>query len=287
MGLLRFSPRTLAARLTSTLVMASTLLATGCRAQKPWPLWDSYSSKFLDAQGRVIDHSAVDRTTSEGEAYAMFFALVANDRNRFDKLLVWTESNLASGDLTQHLPAWSWGKASDGSWHVLDSNSASDADLWMAYTLCEAGRLWHVDRYSKLGATLASRVAHEEIVTTASTGSFMIPGGQGFHPAPTNWYVNPSYLPPSLLIYFSHRDPMGPWGQVLASMPDVVRTSGGFAMDWMLVGQDIGVAPRHHLTWWPLYRQGSRLPYRSEVMMRSVCTSGPGLRIRTPRMLRS
>ena len=42
----------------------------------------------------------------------MFFALVANDRARFDKLLSWTEANLAGGDLTQRLPAWSWGKGS-------------------------------------------------------------------------------------------------------------------------------------------------------------------------------
>jgi hypothetical protein len=34
----------------------------------------------------------------------MFFALVANDRARFDGLLRWTELNLASDDLTAHLP---------------------------------------------------------------------------------------------------------------------------------------------------------------------------------------
>src|SRR5438105_1905284 len=88
---------------------------------------------FMDNQVRVIDHDSGDRTTSEGQAYATFFALVANDRSRFDGLLHWTEINLASGDLTSHLPAWSWGKNPNNKWGVLDSNSASDADLWMAY----------------------------------------------------------------------------------------------------------------------------------------------------------
>ena len=218
-------------------------LSAGCRAQQPWPLWDSYTARFLDAQGRVIDHSAGERSTSEGEAYAMFFALVANDRGRFEKLLDWTENNLAQGDLTLHLPAWSWGQASDGSWRVLDANSASDADLWMAYSLCEAGRLWHVDRYSKLGSVMAARIAREEVATVPALGTTLLPGAQGFHPSDTTWYVNPSYLPPSLLAYFAHRDPQGPWGQVLASLPAVVQTSGGFAMDWMMVSGNSGAQP--------------------------------------------
>ncbi|MFC6647419.1 cellulose synthase complex periplasmic endoglucanase BcsZ [Granulicella cerasi] len=218
-------------------------LTSGCRAQKPWPLWNSYANQFIDQQGRVIDHGAVDRTTSEGQAYALFFALVSNDRARFDKLAEWTENNLAGGDLTQRLPAWSWGKASDGSWHVLDANSASDADLWMAYTFCEAGRLWHVDRYRTLGKTLANRIAQQEIVLLPSGTTVMLPGSQGFHPSATTWFLNPSYTPPSLLEYFARQNPQGPWAQVLAALPEIVRTSGGFAMDWMAATQDAGIGP--------------------------------------------
>src|SRR2546422_464278 len=107
----------------------------GCSA-RVWPsLWQHYAEVFMDNQIRVIDRDAGDRATSEAQAYAMFFALVANDRQRFDGLLGWTEQNLASGDLRLHLPAWLWGRAADGTWRVLDSNSASDADVWIAYTL--------------------------------------------------------------------------------------------------------------------------------------------------------
>src|SRR5262245_4404482 len=124
-----------------------------------WPhLWRSYAAAFLDEQVRVIDRDDRDRTTSEGQAYAMFFALVANEQPRFDGLLRWTERNLASGDLTMYLPAWLWGQRADGTWGVLDDNSAADADLWMAYTLIEAGRLWSEPRYSQLGMSLAKRI---------------------------------------------------------------------------------------------------------------------------------
>src|SRR5579859_7929354 len=139
-------------------VMLAACLQGGCRTDPAWPLWESYTRNAFDPQGRIVDHSAGDRTTSEGQAYGMFFALVANDRARFDKLLSWTQDNLAGGDLTARLPAWSWGKAPDGAWKTLDQNPASDADLWMAYTLLEAGRLWHDSRYEKLGTVMASRI---------------------------------------------------------------------------------------------------------------------------------
>jgi endoglucanase len=113
----------------------------------------------------------------------------------------------------------------------------------MAYSLCEAGRLWHVDRYSKLGPLLAARIAKEETATVPGVGIILQPGSQGFHPTPTGWYVNPSYLPPFLLQYFAHNDPSSPWKSVLASLPSAVQTSGGFAMDWMSVTADTGLAP--------------------------------------------
>ena len=63
-------------------VALSTCLEGGCRTSPNWPLWESYAKSSFDGQGRIVDHSAGDRTTSEGQAYGMFFALVANDRAR-------------------------------------------------------------------------------------------------------------------------------------------------------------------------------------------------------------
>ena len=211
----------------------------GCRAQQqPWPLWESYTKRFLDDQGRVIDRSANDRTTSEGEAYAMFFALVDNDRKHFEKLLDWTEVNLAGGDLTLRLPAWNWGKTPSGEWKILDDNSASDADLWMAYSLMEAGRLWHEPRYDKLGRTLAIRIARQEVVFIPGLGTTMIPGSNGFHPDPQTWILNPSYMPMPLLAFLAKTMPQGPWSSVLESLPALVggEMSHGFAMDWISAG---------------------------------------------------
>src|SRR5215831_2376318 len=155
------------------ILLSAVILTTApwSRAGTDWQLWKNYTAVFMDNQVRVIDHDAGDRTTSEGQAYAMFFALVANDRSRFDGLLKWTELNLASGDLAAHLPAWSWGHNKENRWEVLDSNSAADADVWMAYTLLEAGEAWKEPRYTSLGTALAKRIASEEVVQLPGLGA--------------------------------------------------------------------------------------------------------------------
>ena len=121
--------------------------------------WEQFKLTFVNDGGRVIDRSQSDlRSTSESQAYGMFFALVANDRQSFAAILNWTQENLANGDLTARLPAWHWGRDAQDMWRVLDENSASDADLWIAYCLLEAGRLWDVPRYVALGELLATRL---------------------------------------------------------------------------------------------------------------------------------
>ncbi|MBS1823621.1 MAG: cellulase [Acidobacteria bacterium] len=226
------------------------LLSPLCPAQPAWPLWDSYNRIIIDQQGRVIDRSAQDRTTSEGQSYAMFFALVANDRARFDKLLHWTEINLAAGDLTQHLPAWSWGKAPDGSWKPLDLHPASDADLWMAYSLIEAGRLWRDPHYDRLGMALAAQVAQQEAAFVPGLGTTLIAGAYGFHPDAQTWILNPSYLQPSILARLSKVMPNGPWAAILDSLnPILAEGSGaGYAMDWVTAGSGIhpSATPSQH-----------------------------------------
>ena len=211
----------------------------GCRADpEPWPLWQAYTQRFLDGQGRIIDRTAGDRTTSEGQAYAMFFALVDNDKSHFEKLLSWTEANLAGGDLTSRLPAWEWGKTSSGEWKIRDDNPASDADLWLAYTLIEAGRLWHDPRYDKLGRVIAARIAKEEVVLIPGFGTALLPGPHGFQSAPDTYILNPSYLPVPILVSFQKLMPEGPWSSLLESLPQILNASlgQGFAMDWVSVG---------------------------------------------------
>ena len=173
-------------------------LAASCA----WPDWEHFKQGTLSADGRVIDASTPEQVTvSEGQAYALFFALVANDRTTFDRVLNWTQNNLAQGDLTRHLPAWQWGrltkKDAGQGWGVLDSNAASDADIWIAYTLLEAGRLWRERSYTALGTVLARAIVAQETAVLPGLGRTVLPGPVGFHPQDDVWRLNPSYVPRS------------------------------------------------------------------------------------------
>lgn len=213
---------------------ASSVAPAACAAD--WPLWAQFKHGFLSADGRVIDvGSADERTVSEGQGYALFFALVANDRAAFDKVLNWTENNLASGDLTSHLPAWLWGHAQDGNWRVLDENAASDADLWIAYTLLQAGALWHERSYTARGAVLARHIAEQETATLPGLGLTLLPGPQGFHPDPDEWRVNPSYVPLQVLRGLAAQLPDDArWERLTVSASTLLTDTSphGFAPDW-------------------------------------------------------
>jgi endoglucanase len=197
-------------------ILSSVLLATARDAAAAWPEWDRFSDRFIQADGRVIDLTFDGKSTSEGQAYALFFALVADERTQFDTLLEWTSSNLADSQLGEQLPGWLWGKHDDGHWAIKDRNAASDADLWLAYTLLEAGRLWQTPRYDALGRKLLALVRDREVVDAGDAGVVLLPGPVGFTLANDRFRLNPSYLPGFMFEYFAAVDPKGPWANVWA-----------------------------------------------------------------------
>ena len=213
--------------------LAAPARATGCR---PWPAWEQFAQHFIGSGGRVVERAdARQRTVSEAQGYALFFALVANQPERFERLLRWTEDNLAGGDLTRRLPAWHWGRRDDGSWGVIDSNAAADADLWIAHALGEAGRLWRQRRYTALATLLAERVRAEECADLPGMGLTLLPGPRGFAVAPGRWRLNPSYLAPLQLRWFASR--LGaPWQALHDSALKVLQGCAprGLAPDWTL-----------------------------------------------------
>lgn len=185
--------------------------AVPVRAAPEWPAWDHFAERFVQADGRVIDLTYERKSTSEGQGYALFFALVANRRAQFDTLLKWTSDNLADGQLGQRLPAWHWGLREDGSWGVKDRNPASDADLWIAYALLEAERLWRVPAYGDTGRRLLALIAQHEVAQAGAAGPLLLPGSVGFVLADGRWRFNPSYVPGFMFRYLALADPKGPW----------------------------------------------------------------------------
>ncbi|MCZ2496861.1 cellulase [Xylophilus sp. Kf1] len=221
--------------LLSAAAAAPVLAAPDCA--RPWPLWQSFASHFVQDDGRVVDASTPQKhSSSEGQSYGMFFALVANDRPRFDSLWRWTVSNLMGGQVQGRLPAWFWGLAPDNTWRVLDSNSASDADLWITYSLLEAARLWKAPGYERDARLLLAEIEKREIADVPGLGPMLLPGELGFvHHNPERWTFNPSYQPPPVLRRLVSASPTGPWGAVArntATLYENITRPTGFAPDW-------------------------------------------------------
>jgi endoglucanase len=213
------------------------ILSTSCQAaRETWPEWKGYKDTFLSKDGRVVDHSTEDlRTVSEGQAYCLFFALVAADRVAFDNILTWTENNLSEGDLGKNLPAWHWAKGPSG-WGVQDSNSASDADLWLAYTLLEAGRYWSEPRYTVKAKQLGNLILSQETLWVDGLGRALLPGKTGFVNSDGSVKLNPSYAPAFVLARLAEAWADEPrWAEMyLANQQFLMSSSrGGLYPDWI------------------------------------------------------
>ncbi|MHA6194930.1 cellulose synthase complex periplasmic endoglucanase BcsZ [Pseudomonas wadenswilerensis] len=230
-----FKPTLLAAALSACLLPAASQAAEACGVAD-WPLWQNFTQHFIQPDGRVLDASTPQlHSSSEGQSYGMFFALVANDRNNFDRLWAWAKNNLAGSDIGNNLPGWWWGKDDKGQWRLLDTNSASDADLWFAYALFEAARLWKDDGYAKEATLLLDNIKAREVADLPGLGKMLLPGAQGFAKPDHFWHLNPSYLPVPVLRRMALADPQGPWNEIARSTATLMKNGShnGYIADWV------------------------------------------------------
>ena len=218
-----------------------------------WPRWVEFRTAAVEG-GRVIDRSDARLiTTSEGQSYGMFFALIANDRETFKAIWDWTKTNLCAGDCAKTRVAWLWGasapvvgnNANDGkavTWGVIDSNNATDADLWMAYSLLDAAKRWGVASYRTDALALLERLKADTRVVRG-LGRVLLPANVGFEKN-GDVVLNPSYYPISLLKGLERVDPF--WHEVrLASLRVLYRSAeSGFSPDWVAFGQRWGTRNR-------------------------------------------
>jgi len=162
--------------------------------------WQSYVKHHISIEGRVVISERGGETISEAQAYALLRAYLAKDEETFARVYRWTYNHLSrartQGD---SLLSWRWGRGPDGSWGVLDVNTASDADLDYALALVLAGRRgWRapvgVPDYLEEARRVAGAILNKEVVTLP-TGELLLTGGNWHEPHPP-YLVNPSYFSP-------------------------------------------------------------------------------------------
>lgn len=211
--------------------------------------WQAYRARFVQDDGRVIDREAGDRTTSEGQAYAMLRAVMINDRDTFDRTLAWAEANLqrrdASGRRSDSLWCWKWGKNDGGNWGVIDGNFASDADLDAVTALIFAARQWNDPQYLEVARTKLADL-WELSVAQSNGKNYFLPGPKvAFQPQPSELKLNPSYLAPYAFRLFAQIDNERDWLSLVDSSYEILNESArlsaiGLPSDWVALDTTTG-----------------------------------------------
>jgi endo-1,4-beta-D-glucanase Y len=169
--------------------------------------WQSYCRHFLQPDGRLRLPEEGGGTISEAQAYALLRAVWANDAAVFARVYAWTYQNLSRarthGD---GLLAWRWGRRPDGSWGVLDANSAADADLDYALALVLADRKgWRappgLPGYREEARRVQAAILAKDVVALPD-GELLLTPGNWHEPGPP-YMVNPSYFSPAAYRLFA------------------------------------------------------------------------------------
>ncbi|WP_312168808.1 glycosyl hydrolase family 8 [Microbacterium sp.] len=196
------------------------------------------ASAFLDdwvEDGRVVRHDEGGDTVSEGQAYGLFAAVIAEDEERFDEIWEWTQDELVRPD---GLMAWRW---DDGS--IVDDEPASDADLDAARALILAGDLFDREDLRAAGSELATVIADRLTVET-DRGRILLPGLWAADREP--YAYNPSYASPVAfeLLGAATGDPR--WAELQAgsaAVTDEILSATDLPPDWAQVHYDGLIEP--------------------------------------------
>lgn len=193
--------------------------------------WASYRTRYILPSGRVVDPAGGDRSTSEGQAYALVRALVVGDPATFEQVRLWTVDNLQHGDPTR-LPAWHWGLLPNGQWGILDEMPAADADEWMGWALFQAARVWDRPDYRAHALGLVGHIWESETMLIAGQ-RVLLPGPWAMTTTPVR--LNPSYWLPFTWRVFAEEDTAHDWKSLIDpgySLFEACKSPYGLPQDW-------------------------------------------------------
>lgn len=195
--------------------------------------WAAFKSRFVAADGRIVDTGNGGISHSEGQAYGMLLSQAANDREAFERIWNWTYANIARKDMM--LFAWRF----DPLKGVTDNNNATDGDILAAWALQLASERWKVPAYAEASRKIRDELLNR-LVRRFGGRTVLLPGMTGFQFA-DSVTVNPSYFVFPALDMFAKLEPRSQWGEVRDECLRIVR-EGKFGavdipVDWMRVDQ--------------------------------------------------
>jgi cellulose synthase (UDP-forming) len=166
---------------------------------------ESFLTRYVDPDGRVVRRDQGGDTVSEGQAYGMLLAVSLDDRSQFQTIWRWTERHLL---LPDGLLASQWANG-----RVVSNRPATDADIDAARALVLAGKRFGSDAYRSRGIAIARAVLRQETVQVGNETVLVAGPWARSNPA----VVNPSYFSPRAFADLARADPDPRWSGIVAS----------------------------------------------------------------------
>jgi endoglucanase len=230
-------------RIVVPVVLALSMIATACGGADPTPPSGDdgartvartdlatpaarFLTHYVTSDGRVIRHDQGGDITSEGQAYGMLIAETAGRPDLVRTIWAWTAAHLGRPD-----GLFAWHATASG--QVLDPQSATDADVLIAYALLRyAGG--DATALHGSGRRVARAVLANESVTLPDGARLPVAGPWArSSSAPT---VDPSYLMPGVFDGLARLTGDGRWRATAAASVAMIAglTEGGRRLppDW-------------------------------------------------------
>ena len=187
------------------------MIAAGCQLDGTETVdqdWTTFKSRFIAAEGRVIDTGNGGISHSEGQGYGMLLAVEHRDRETFQNLWQWTRANLQ----VRNDKLFIWRKRPGGEFKDEDANNASDGDMLIAWALLKADDQWQQADYRDAATAILTDIKHK-LITSWHGLTVLLPGEQGFVKENVTT-VNLSYWIFPALKAFAVSDPDPIWLQL-------------------------------------------------------------------------
>ena len=214
---------------------AACLALSACAADADW---ETFKQRFLEPDGRIVDTGQARISHSEGQGFAMLFAVHYADRTSFDRMWQWTQRNLqVRGDA---LLAWKW-QPQGG---VTDRNNAADGDLLVAWALLRGAEKWSHPEYRAAATRIAEDVRRKSM-RRSTHGLVLLPGQEGFDKA-EGLTLNLSYWVYPALTELARADPAPEWEELARNGITILTYSyfGRWRLppDWLKLGERVSAA---------------------------------------------
>ncbi|WP_114417618.1 glycosyl hydrolase family 8 [Marinospirillum perlucidum] len=209
--------------------------------QQPEPLpprlqadtWQAFSEQFVEASGRVVDRDNGGISHSEGQGYGLLFAQAADDRQAFERIWQWTQTQLQRQD---GLFSWKYSPCPEKDASCIsDPNNASDAEILIAWALLRAADRWQVDEYREAADRIA-RAASDKLLLQHQGQLLLLPGELGFIQGEAVT-LNPSYWVFPALDALAKAFPEQAWQQLAeqsrTDLRKMASLTSGLAPDWV------------------------------------------------------